>query len=218
MSDSSSVDWSLANGNGYVLDHSHISACRLNLQNHLWKEALGFIVHPSIQLSNESVIADVATGTGAWLLDVIHLPDDLVGKYDYVPGTSSINFLTMDLFASSLVKMGKVEAAKKWYGVIQQGYQESTTGAALCIPRLLKLTSTNRITKSSAPAPVPAPVAGHGIELIIVSRRNTGVKAPKYIGGEIGENMVVQVGGIKGDGEGEGERERGREMEMEMEK
>ncbi|APA10311.1 hypothetical protein SS1G_07231 [Sclerotinia sclerotiorum 1980 UF-70] len=272
MSESSKVDWSLADGHGYVLgDRSHIAACRLNLQYYLWKEALQFVVHPSIQLSNESVVADVATGTGAWLLDVardfpqaqLHgfdndvrqaphkswlpsnvsvrhwdiftdLPDDMVGKYDYVhvrllvlvlngnpqsfiqklltmlkPGgylqwdeldcvnmhvkksnpelqtpaleqiremswangrhdwtvklpdflqeagfqdvkmqyfgdedrlTRAFNeqhLLTMDEFASSLVKMGKVDAANKFYELIQQGYQESTVGAALCIPRIV---------------------------------------------------------------------------------
>jgi SAM-dependent methyltransferase len=121
MSESSKVDWSSADGQDYVLDRSHIAACRLNLQYYLWKESLQFNVHPSIQLSKESVIADVATGTGAWLLDVARdfpqaqldgfdndlrqlphkdwlpsnvsvrhwdiftdLPDDLVGKYDYV--------------------------------------------------------------------------------------------------------------------------------------
>lgn len=116
------VDWSLADGQDYVLgDRSHIAACRLNLQYYLWKEALQFVVHPSIKLSNESVVADVAAGTGAWLLDVARdfpqaqldgfdkdlsqaphksllpsnvsmrhwdiftdLPDDMVGKYDYV--------------------------------------------------------------------------------------------------------------------------------------
>lgn len=47
------------------------------------------------------------------------------------------HLLTMDEFASSLLKMGKMDAAKKWYELIEQGYQESTTGAALCIPRLV---------------------------------------------------------------------------------
>ncbi|KAI9646005.1 hypothetical protein NHQ30_005443 [Ciborinia camelliae] len=272
MSESSKVDWSLADGHGYVFDRSHIAACRLNLQYYLWKEALQFVVHPSVPLNNDSVIADVATGTGAWLLDVARdfpkatldgfdndvrqaphqswlpenvsmrhwdiftdLPDDMVGKYDYVhvrllvlvldsnsqssviqkllrmlkPGgylqwdeldcvnmhvrkvdpeiqapaleqiremswangrhdwtvklpdflqeagfrDAKIQFfgdddrlarafneqhlLTMDEFASSLVRMGKVDAAKKWYELIQQGYLESTAGAALCIPRIV---------------------------------------------------------------------------------
>lgn len=47
------------------------------------------------------------------------------------------HLLTMDEFASSLVRMGKVDAAKKFYELIQQGYQESTAGAALCIPRIV---------------------------------------------------------------------------------
>ncbi|KAF7937227.1 uncharacterized protein EAE98_001541 [Botrytis deweyae] len=271
MSESSKTDWSLADGHGYVFERSHIAACRLNLQYYLWKEALNFVVHHSVQLSNESVIADIATGTGAWLLDVARdfpqaqiegfdndvrqaphesllpsnvsvrhwdiftdLPDDMVGKYDFVhvrllvlvlngnspsfiqkllrmlkPGgylqwdeldcvnmhvkkpdpklqASALeqiremswangrhdwtvklpdflqeagfqdakiqyfgdedrlarafneqHLLTMDEFASSLVRMGKVDASKKWYQLIQQGYEESTKGAALCIPRIV---------------------------------------------------------------------------------
>ncbi|KAJ8065346.1 hypothetical protein OCU04_006034 [Sclerotinia nivalis] len=70
MSESTKVDWSLTDGHGYVFNRSHIAACRLNLQYYLWKEALQFVIHPSIQLSPNAVIADVATGTGAWLLDV----------------------------------------------------------------------------------------------------------------------------------------------------
>ncbi|KAB8296938.1 hypothetical protein EYC80_002346 [Monilinia laxa] len=72
MSPPSTIDWSLADGHGYVFHRSHIAACRLNLQHYLWKEALGFTIYPSIHrtLSPNSVVADVATGTAAWLLDV----------------------------------------------------------------------------------------------------------------------------------------------------
>ncbi|CAD6442795.1 d4f60840-c29f-41c4-a04a-94c3255d6388 [Sclerotinia trifoliorum] len=47
------------------------------------------------------------------------------------------HLLIMDEFTSSLVKMGKVDAANKFYELIQQAYQESTAGAALCIPRIV---------------------------------------------------------------------------------
>lgn len=67
------IDWSLAEGLGYVLnDRSHAAACRLNIQHYLWRDALRFNVHPSIPLRNheDCIIADVAAGTGAWLIDV----------------------------------------------------------------------------------------------------------------------------------------------------
>ncbi|PQE22943.1 UMTA methyltransferase family protein [Rutstroemia sp. NJR-2017a BBW] len=119
------------------MDHSHIAACRLNLQHYLWKDALKFNIHPSIKISNESTIADVATGTAAWLLDVADLPSDLVGKYDYVHVRLLVHLLTMNEFASSLMRIGKVDAAHTFYRLIEDGYKESTAGAALCIPRIV---------------------------------------------------------------------------------
>lgn len=84
METTPAVDWSLADGRGYVMDRSHIAACRLNLQHYLWKDALQFNIHPSINISNESVIADVATGTAAWLLDVAsEFPGAKLDGFDY---------------------------------------------------------------------------------------------------------------------------------------
>jgi len=268
----SKADFSLADGHGYAMNSKHLSACRLNLQFYLWKDALGFDIHPSIPPYLPS-IADVAAGTGAWLIDLSRilpkstrldgfdndldqaphatwlprnvkirhwdifseLPDDLVGKYDYVhvrllvlvlesgdPGPilkklwrmlkpggylqwdeldcvnmcvkkvrpeveapalekllemsrsngrhdwtfklpefmekegflevemenfgdedrmvrafNEQHLLTMEEFAASLVKLGKQEAAEEFYRVIGESYQESTRGAALCIPRIV---------------------------------------------------------------------------------
>jgi len=93
----------------------------LNLQFYLWKDAIKFNIHPSIPVQKCGIIADVATGTGMWLIDVARelptakiegfdidlsqappqkwlpsnaalrywdvfedLPDDLIGKYDFV--------------------------------------------------------------------------------------------------------------------------------------
>lgn len=61
------------NGQGYILDRSHLSACRLNLQHYLWKEALGFTIEPRISLPENATIADVGCGTGLWLLDAARL-------------------------------------------------------------------------------------------------------------------------------------------------
>ncbi|MCJ1453327.1 hypothetical protein MMC28_003674 [Mycoblastus sanguinarius] len=70
--DPANPDFSLADGNGYMLDRGHAAACRLNLQFYLWKAAMKFNIHPSIPIPKDAVIADVATGTGMWLIDVSH--------------------------------------------------------------------------------------------------------------------------------------------------
>ncbi|KAJ4305637.1 hypothetical protein N0V90_001168 [Kalmusia sp. IMI 367209] len=55
-------DWGLINGQGYILnrDRSHAAASRLNLQFYLWK----------ISLPEAPAIAEVASGTCLWLMDV----------------------------------------------------------------------------------------------------------------------------------------------------
>lgn len=67
-------DWNFTNGEGYILnrDRSHAAAGRLNLQFYLWKDALGYNIHPHIAstLSANAAIADVAAGSGIWLIDV----------------------------------------------------------------------------------------------------------------------------------------------------
>ena len=80
---SSNPDFSLADGHGYVLDRSHAAACRLNLQFYLWKDALKSNVHTSIPSSSNSVIVDVAIGTGMWLMDVAReLPIAQIDGFD----------------------------------------------------------------------------------------------------------------------------------------
>lgn len=54
----------------YSLGRCHLAACRLNLQHYLWRETLGFSVHAAIKLPPNPVIADIACGTGLWLIDV----------------------------------------------------------------------------------------------------------------------------------------------------
>ncbi|TGO54450.1 hypothetical protein BCON_0107g00330 [Botryotinia convoluta] len=87
--ESSKTDWSLSSGHGYILNRTrtrtHIASCRLNLQHYLWKEALGFNIHPSIRphLPKDVKIADVATGTATWLLDVgREFPDGKLVGFD----------------------------------------------------------------------------------------------------------------------------------------
>lgn len=74
----------LADGNGYMLDKGYAARCRLNLQFYLWKNSLAFNLHPSIPIphthgSPPLRIADLACGTGIWLLDLAcELPEPAV--------------------------------------------------------------------------------------------------------------------------------------------
>jgi len=268
------IDWNAADGHGYMMASKYLSSSRLNLQFYLWKQALGFNIHPSIasSLSPTSTIADVATGTASWLIDIsssfpeaqldgfdltldqtphqnwlpknITLrnwnifedpPEEVVGKYDFVhvrllvvvikeattslvlknllkllkpggylqwdemdianmsvkradPAISSPaldelremcwsngkydwtlklpefmkeegfldvqvesyddpkelirafgdqHLFTMEELARSLMRVGEKEAAEKFYGVVEGGYEEVVRGAALCIPRIV---------------------------------------------------------------------------------
>ena len=53
-----------------MLECSHIASCRLNLQHYLWKAAIGYSVHPSVPISPTAVVADIAAGTGMWLVNM----------------------------------------------------------------------------------------------------------------------------------------------------
>ena len=68
--DSKRPDFNLANGHEYMLCRNYAAASRLNYQYYLWKESLHFNIHPSIAIPNNARIADVATGTAIWLIDV----------------------------------------------------------------------------------------------------------------------------------------------------
>lgn len=79
----SNPDFSLVDGHGYMLDRSYATACRLNLQFYLWKNAIKFNIHISIPTPKGSIIADVATGTGMWLIDVAReLPTAQLDGFD----------------------------------------------------------------------------------------------------------------------------------------
>ena len=60
----------MAEAHEFLLDRTHAVACRLNLQYYLWKEMLQYDIHPSIPISENAVTADVACGTGIWLIHV----------------------------------------------------------------------------------------------------------------------------------------------------
>lgn len=49
----------------YRLKRDIAATTRLNLQHYIWKENIGYLIHPSVDVSNPNLsIADVGTGTG----------------------------------------------------------------------------------------------------------------------------------------------------------
>lgn len=55
----------------YDISRGYTASTRLALQHYLWKDILGFNLHPRVpKPSTNSCIADIATGTGLWLIDV----------------------------------------------------------------------------------------------------------------------------------------------------
>lgn len=57
----------------YILSSDYQGTVRLALQDYIWREALGFSIHPRIKPlipSQNAKIADVAAGTALWLRDV----------------------------------------------------------------------------------------------------------------------------------------------------
>ena len=61
-------------GKEYALGRGYTSSMRLNLQNYLLRQLLGYSIHPNItssgKLPSDAKIADVGTGTAQWLIDV----------------------------------------------------------------------------------------------------------------------------------------------------
>ncbi|KAL9110492.1 MAG: hypothetical protein Q9227_005036 [Pyrenula ochraceoflavens] len=77
------IDPSQADDDSYILGRDYAAACRLNLQHLLWKDSLGFNCHASIPLNNDSIIADVATGTALWSIEVSReLPGAHIDAFD----------------------------------------------------------------------------------------------------------------------------------------
>ncbi|KAI1428109.1 hypothetical protein F5Y12DRAFT_711425 [Xylaria sp. FL1777] len=58
----------------YALMRDCDASSRLTAQHYLWKNLLGYLVHPDISTAGGLKIADVATGNGIWLQD---LADDV---------------------------------------------------------------------------------------------------------------------------------------------
>lgn len=93
---------------GYCLGRTFSASSRLNLQHYLWKDAVGYNIHPDIPVQdhNDFRIADIGTGTGIWLIDVNRqLPSARLDGFDISPDQyppkewlpSTISLETMDV-------------------------------------------------------------------------------------------------------------------------
>ncbi|KAF7896625.1 uncharacterized protein EAF01_009028 [Botrytis porri] len=54
----------------YVLERSPLGSSRLYVQHWLWQRLVGHLLHPSIPIREDIKIADIACGTGIWLIDL----------------------------------------------------------------------------------------------------------------------------------------------------
>ncbi|KAL3448774.1 hypothetical protein BJX65DRAFT_306779 [Aspergillus insuetus] len=71
----------------YLLSRDYIDCDRLNLQHSLWTKIFGYLLHPCIDTSPPALtIADVGTGTAAWLTDLSAL----------LPATCQLNGFDID--------------------------------------------------------------------------------------------------------------------------
>jgi hypothetical protein len=63
----------------YALQRHHASSTRLNLQHYQMRQAIGYLLHPSIPIKPGMIVGEIASGTGIWLLDLVdQLPKDCV--------------------------------------------------------------------------------------------------------------------------------------------
>ena len=91
----------------YALSRGETASTRLNAQHYLFKEILGFNIHPSLLNGDERTplrVADVGTGTGIWAVDVhrqhprlqldgFDISIDQYPPRDWLPGAISLNRL-----------------------------------------------------------------------------------------------------------------------------
>lgn len=93
----------------YPLKRSYVGSARLHLQHFLMRKALGFLLPPNVPVPPNARIADVAAGTGTWLLELQEeLPESCVLEgWDI----SNEQFPGRDLLPAN-VKFGTFDASK----------------------------------------------------------------------------------------------------------
>ena len=121
---------------GYALGRGYTSQLRLNFKQHLFRELLGYLIHPSI-LSNHNLpenpkIADVGAGTAKWLIDVHRvLPSAHLDGFDiskdwdpsdaWLPAQISLQELDiMKALPSSLENQYDMVHVPLFFGVVER--------------------------------------------------------------------------------------------------
>ncbi|KAK5994070.1 N-methyltransferase tcpN-like protein [Cladobotryum mycophilum] len=113
-------------------------------------------VHTAVQKADPSVQAPALEGLAEWSMAAgrhdwtVRLADFATevgfqgAKSDFFGDGPEIarafteqHLLTAEEFANGLARLGKLEAAEKYYRLVEQGYEECAAGAALCVPRLV---------------------------------------------------------------------------------
>ncbi|KAA8651683.1 hypothetical protein EYZ11_009283 [Aspergillus tanneri] len=81
----------------YLLSRDYVDVSRLNLQHALWTQMFGFLLHPDIDIINKDLkIADIGTGTGAWLTDLA----------SHLPSTCQLDGYDLDISQSRRLQVG----------------------------------------------------------------------------------------------------------------
>ncbi|KAK4503106.1 hypothetical protein PRZ48_006533 [Zasmidium cellare] len=99
-----------ADRNTYPLNRDVLASARLHLQHQVWISSLGYLLHPSIPLSNPQPlhIAEIGAGTGLFALQLAsHLPTATIHAYDLSLAQSppqpwwppNTTFSELDIFA-----------------------------------------------------------------------------------------------------------------------
>ncbi|KAL9637969.1 MAG: hypothetical protein Q9204_001673 [Flavoplaca sp. TL-2023a] len=55
---------------GYPLQRHFFSSIRLYLQYWMWRRELGYLLHRSVIINEDTLVADIACGNCAWLVDL----------------------------------------------------------------------------------------------------------------------------------------------------
>ncbi|KAF7924261.1 uncharacterized protein EAE98_007312 [Botrytis deweyae] len=137
---------------GYVLVRDMHASIRLNLQHYLWKDGLGYLLHPSIPLPPPETnyrIADLGTGTGIWALDLARqLPSTVqICGFDissaqfphpnYLP--SNVKLEVMDSLQveppEELLESFDIVHLRLWLGVVMNGDPSAVLTHALKLLR-----------------------------------------------------------------------------------
>ncbi|KAF7914188.1 uncharacterized protein EAF01_000594 [Botrytis porri] len=171
---------------GYVLVRGMHASIRLNLQHYLWKDGLGYLLHPSIPpppLETKYRIADLGTGTGIWPLDLARQLPPTVQVYgfdispaqfphpSYLPSNVKLqvlNSLQVDP-PEELLESFDIVHLRLWLGVVMNGDPSAILSHALKLLRPGGYIQWNEIDPNRGIAEGPnGEESPHAVKILIV--------------------------------------------------